>query len=727
MFELVSSKITIFVNLAIFFLGFITYRKNKKSITNISFFLFTILFSLWLFSNHFQTVISNRFYAELFFKLDFFLAPFFTYCFLIFLFNFPDEINFEKFKNKKNLILIFSIPSIISSILGISGLIIKNLDIEEDKIRYQFTALFIFYSLVILINVFLGLYFQFKRLYCLSGVKRNQIKYFMIGFFLTSCIMLVFNFLLQNKISSEFFRIGNNSAIIMVIFTSYSIIVHKAFDIKLVLRKSFVFLLSVLTVAGFAMTIHSIISNFIPQSIYLNAGLLILALIIYDKVEQTFYKIANKYFFTSLYDVEEVIEETSLKLSSSIDDKEIFDYLIQSLKDNFKATAVSIMKYNPKTKKYIIKANDGFDYNGKKAVKSDKKLRIDYINKNIPVIVEQLMAIEKGKTKTFLKNLKKHGVALIVPLKAENKTVGLITLGEKESQDIYNKEDIKTLNIISYQAATAIQNALLYKETLKFNKRLKTEIKKATAKLERANRKLKRLDEAKNEFISIASHQLKTPLTSIKGFSSLLVNERFGKISKKQKEVIHKISIANQRLINLVDDLLNVSRIEQGRMQYEFELTDVRKIIKNVLNTMKIQANYKGLYLKFIDKAKKEENLLIKADKKKFSEVIGNLVDNSIKYTQKGGIKVILEKAGKKNILIKIKDTGVGIPKEDLDRLFEKFTRGKNISKMKADGTGIGLFVVQKITEAHGGEVWVDSKGEGKGSTFFVKIPLAQK
>lgn len=247
------------------------------------------------------------------------------------------------------------------------------------------------------------------------------------------------------------------------------------------------------------------------------------------------------------------------------------------------------------------------------------------------------------------------------------------------------------------------------------------ELERLSRSLKKLNQKLIQIDKTKSEFISIASHQLRTPLTSIKGYASLMIEGSYGKLSKEQKETVEKIYVLNERLIMLVEDLLNVSRIERGKIQYECEDVKLDTLIRNVLSIMKIQAKNKNLYIKFKNEAKDLPKVRI--DFKKTAEAIGNLIDNAIKYTEKGGITVTLLQHGNA-ARVAVADTGIGIDQKEIGTLFEKFIRGEGINRLHTGGTGLGLYIARKLVEAHGGKVWVESPGLGKGSTFYVELPL---
>lgn len=250
-------------------------------------------------------------------------------------------------------------------------------------------------------------------------------------------------------------------------------------------------------------------------------------------------------------------------------------------------------------------------------------------------------------------------------------------------------------------------------------KSVKREIE-AKEGLAKANARLVELDKQKTEFISFATHQLRSPLTAIKGNTSLILEGDVGPISEPLRNVTQTIYTSVKTMINVVEDYLNVSRIELGTMKYAMTELDFAALVKEVANEQKPNIDAKGLALNVsIDEG---QTYKIKADVDKFKQVIMNTVDNSVKYTPKGTLTITLSKnAGK--IRLQIKDTGVGIRPDVLPKLFQKFTRAPNASEANIHGTGLGLFIAKEIMVAHGGRIWAESAGEGKGSQFYVELP----
>lgn len=274
------------------------------------------------------------------------------------------------------------------------------------------------------------------------------------------------------------------------------------------------------------------------------------------------------------------------------------------------------------------------------------------------------------------------------------------------------------LNIIIF-AAMATLSVFLIKAVLK-EIQDRERIQQLAAKLEKANVELKKLDEAKSEFISIASHQLRTPLSAIKGYISMILEGVYGKMNSKKKEALNKVYQSNERLIVLVNDLLNISRIEEGRVKYNFERINLFKVVSGVIDELKPDIQEKKLAMRGLKEA---GDVYVNADAEKIRQVVLNLIDNAIKYTQKGKIDVKLRKQ-KETILLTVSDTGLGMTKDEISGLFKKFSRGKSVLGSHTEGTGLGLYIAYKIVEVHKGKIWAKSMGRNKGSTFYVSLPV---
>ena len=250
---------------------------------------------------------------------------------------------------------------------------------------------------------------------------------------------------------------------------------------------------------------------------------------------------------------------------------------------------------------------------------------------------------------------------------------------------------------------------------------LEERVKQRTKELKEAYEELKKGDKAKSEFVSIASHQLRTPLSAIKWILHMFLDNDLGEITLEQRDLLEKAYKSNERMIALVRDLLNVARIEEGRYLYKPTLTEIENIVEEAISLSMQEVKRKKIKLEFQKPKKRMPRA--KIDVEKIKLVVQNLLDNAINYTLPGGRVTISLKYAKKEIEFKIQDTGIGIPKDQQYRIFTKFFRGANVMKIETEGSGLGLFIVKNIIKAHNGKIGFESE-ENKGSTFWFTLPI---
>ncbi len=286
--------------------------------------------------------------------------------------------------------------------------------------------------------------------------------------------------------------------------------------------------------------------------------------------------------------------------------------------------------------------------------------------------------------------------------------------------------------------------------------RARNQIEKLAEDLENVNVQLRKIDEQKSEFVSLASHRIRGPLATIKGYSSMVSEGDFGDITPAQKEAVQTIYQSTENLVTIVGDYLDISSIEQGKMQYAFSIFNLEELVKEVVESFRPMILNTGLGFSYTTTAErhikedepsiihsiltapqkdsykvipanfKPDKWIVNADKGKIRQVISNIVDNSIKYTPKGNVKIELKQVtGIDNVLyleLVVSDTGVGIHPDVIPKLFQKFTRAPDASKTNIIGTGLGLYVAKEIIEAHHGDIWATSPGLDKGSSFHIKL-----
>ena len=713
--------IAFLVNLFLGFLLFIWGRKKKASIA----YGFTVwAVALWTISMIFYRLAgaeSNIFLC----KILYISALIIPYAFLYFSFLFP----FDKFtisKLQRNLI---AIPFILMIFLvAYQDLIIKNVVAHSGQEKKIIFGHFYFLYFLYISGYFTWpLWNLFSKYRKSVGLLRTQLKYILSGTFISIVFGTLFNLIMPSFGYFRFNWLGQVSTLIMVFSISYAIIKHRLMDIRVVIKRSTVFSAIVVVITAAYTLAAFLLGWLVFGGVYTLKTQIITGLIVALIIAigfRPFYdwlrRITDTFLFKGEYRPQELMANISDALSQTLDLDTVISILKKKIRDALRVEKIRVV---------ILKRNNAprREYQSKEKEKTLEKI-ITYFKKEEnkeTIILEEIKRKRMDEFKfekifSLIEEIEKLGIALIVPLFLKEKLVGLFLLSSKKSGDMFTNEDIKTLESIASQVAIAAENASLYGKMKSFSKTLQREVDRQTKTLREANIRLQQLDRAKSEFLFLASHQLRTPLTAIKGYISMILEGFWGKVNEKQKHILKNVYLSNERLINLVEDLLNVSRIESGQLKFNFKLLSLDSLIEDVVKDFSQIAETKGIYLKCIKPKKPFPK--IKADSLKIRQVIQVLIENSIHYTKKGGV-IIQLKAEKDKVMFSVKDTGIGIPPEEQVTLFEKFARGKGINRMYTEGVGLGLYLANKFIKAHRGRIWVESKGKNKGSTFFVELP----
>lgn len=297
--------------------------------------------------------------------------------------------------------------------------------------------------------------------------------------------------------------------------------------------------------------------------------------------------------------------------------------------------------------------------------------------------------------------------------------MGAIIFVSAKPQEEIIQRDKDVLMGFSSHIGTAIENTQLFEQAEGHMK----ELLKLNNDLKRVNQKLKDLLSMKNDFLHIVSHQLRTPLTAMRGFISMWNEGDFDSLpADKMKEIKARIVNNTERLNNMVNDMVMAMESE-GELKVEFKSVDLRNLVAGNIEMLKPSFEKKDLYLKYKETTKNIPQ--IEADEKLLLNVFMNLMDNSEKYTDKGGLTIAVGQYGD-NVKISFIDTGIGLSKEDKKILFKKFSRGAKSNYINPNGSGLGLFIIKQIIAKHHGKIKASSKGEGKGTTFTITLPVRQ-
>lgn len=330
------------------------------------------------------------------------------------------------------------------------------------------------------------------------------------------------------------------------------------------------------------------------------------------------------------------------------------------------------------------------------------------------------ISLPEASQKENINKLFKVNHFVISPILPKEGNSGFLFVGSASKDTLLTEGDEELVTILASEIGQALENARLFEKTWLAQQELGKKVEERTRELSRALEEIKEVSKRKTDFISAVSHELRTPLTSIKGYASILLSEKLGQIPEAVKERLDKINRHSDELTHLVNDLLDISRIESGKIIMKAESLNLAEITNNIADLLSLQLKAKEIRLDL----QIPKGLLIKADRSQIERVFINLMGNAIKFTpQKGKISVAVSLVDS-FVQIDVTDNGIGIPAEALNAIFDEFYRVDNPINQEIKGTGLGLSLVKHIVEAHNGKIWVKSK-LGQGSTFSFTLPKA--
>jgi signal transduction histidine kinase len=567
--------------------------------------------------------------------------------------------------------------------------------------------------------VYLVVYFGWGFMRLLQGyrhsdpVRHRQTKVILSGMLTAVILGITFNLILPIFGSYQLVFLGPLCTVIYLFAVAYAIVKHRLFDIRLVVARSVTYVLllgslSILYGAGlFGVTNllfpHQTTSR--AQSL-VSIGLALILAFTFQPLRRFFQKLTDNIFYRDHYASQEVLNGIGKILASELLLEKLLLHTLQQLCVSMHIEAGQFIifeggqvyktaHYGPLPRKMLIAS-------------TAEKLRQSIL------VADEL---EGGERKQILEE---HGIRVSLMLRTRDEFVGYLLLGDKLSGDIYSKQDIDLLEIMAREISIAIINAKAYEEIAAFNVTLQEKVDHATARLRTANKHLQEVDESKDEFISMAAHQLRTPLTTIKGYLSMMLEGDAGKMTSNQTQFSTYAFEGAERMVSLVSDLLNVARMSSGKFMIERQPTDILALVQDEIRQLESHAKAKDLKLIFDPAAGKLPLVDIDADKTR--QVIMNFVDNAIYYTAQGSVRIEV-KVDKKTLRLTVTDTGIGVPEVAQKHLFTKFYRADNAQKMRPDGTGLGLYLAKRVIEDQGGTIIFESS-EGHGSTFGFELPL---
>jgi signal transduction histidine kinase len=395
----------------------------------------------------------------------------------------------------------------------------------------------------------------------------------------------------------------------------------------------------------------------------------------------------------------------SKQMSSILNFNELVDTLVHGLVRGIPATHATLMIHDPATGAFLNYREDTTLDEGSalESIRADSPIA-QWLSTTDGLLVKEEVKLNPRIARYFETaegELEAVKAALIVPVKVENKLNGILLLGEKLSGEIYDQQELDMLLLLATQAAISLENARLYEG------------------LATSNARLVEASRLKSQFLANMSHELRTPLNSIIGFSKVLLNRLDGDLTERQEAYVRSVHNSSRHLLELINSILDFSRIEAGKFEMRPEKVDLHDVVDECIESSMPLVRDKRVK---IEKDMPVELPPVHADRLRVKQVLLNLLSNAIKFTHGG--RVLVQVRHESDALhVSVADTGIGISPGDLQRLFEPFQRLDNPLAQQADGTGLGLAISKKFVELHHGRIWAESR-ESQGSTFHFTLPL---
>jgi signal transduction histidine kinase len=699
--------------------SFVLFR-NPKLAVNRTFAAFGLSVILWTSFNYLADHVAN--YSLIFTRLTLFFGACIGVSLFVLSIVFPRSLKI----GKRLKYFFFGFAALVLSLCLTPGFVasVKPGVVSAELTVGALYPIFVLYLVTALTLIIRNYIKQYRRG---NQVDKNQIRLLLTGIIVYSVLAILSNVILP--IVSQTWSSSRYGPIFTVPFigiTAYAMIKHGLFDIRLVVARSIGYVFTLLTISVFFVLIgFGFLSRFLgtgsltqtQQALYITITVIIA--LSFQSIKSFFDKISRSVFYRDAYDPQVFLDQLNKVLVSTIELDVLLQSSAQVIADNLKA-GFCVFK---------IEGHDEF-VNLKSAVSKEGTADNDGLEQIEAILAKRQERIcvadsleNDNDLQTLLSN---NNIAIAAKMVNSTKqglhTVGYLFLGVKKSGNPYNSQDIRMVDIVVNELVIATQNALRFEEIQNFARTLQEKVDEATRKLRLTNEKLRQLDQTKDDFISMASHQLRTPLTSVKGYVSMVLDEDAGAVNPQQRKLLDQAFISSQRMVYLIADLLNVSRLKTGKFIIEAKPTNLAQVVESELDQLKETAKGRDLKLSF----QRPKNFpTLNLDETKIRQVIMNFSDNAIYYTPAGGTITVSLVDKPESVELIVVDNGIGVPKAEQHHLFTKFYRAGNAKKARPDGTGLGLFMAQKVIVAQGGAIIFHSE-ENKGSTFGFSFPKAK-
>jgi signal transduction histidine kinase len=542
-----------------------------------------------------------------------------------------------------------------------------------------------------------------------SSFRRNRATLILLGTLvsLVGGVIDFARFILARFIPAAdlVYPMGIPANMVFALMLGTSIVRYRLFDVNVAVKKSAVYLLvwGVLTSVLVAAESYADWDNVNPLWVILPLGFVMTLLV--SPVGQRLEESIERVMFSRRRGCYETLLDLSKRMGAILDFGRLMETLVHGLVRGVPLTHCVLMIYDAQRSAFAVYREDASvgERGGVTPIRIDSRI-VQWLNQTGRVLVKEEAKLNPEIAAYFEaaeNELDAIKAALIVPLKIEGKLTGILLVGEKLSGDIFDDQELEVLAVLANQVAISLENARLYEE------------------LSETNAELMQASRLKSQFLASMSHELRTPLNSIIGFSKVLLNRFDGELTERQETYIRSVHNSGAHLLQLINGILDFSRIEAGKLEMVSEEVDLHELIDECIESSMPLA--RGKQMK-VEKNVPLELPPLSGDRTKIKQILLNLLSNAIKFTGQGRVLVSVVPEPDA-IRVSVADTGIGIREDDLARLFEPFQQLDNPVVRSAGGTGLGLAISKKFVELHGGRIWAESR-ENQGSTFHFTIPL---
>jgi signal transduction histidine kinase len=608
------------------------------------------------------------------------------------------------------------------------GLVISDMHFAHDDLYTPLLVPGALYSIqdtalaigVVMGIVLLAIGYQQKRL--VGSISRSSMFWILTALVMTVSLNLAASWLFPESNIVE--QLGISAIVLTGMVFAYVIGIRREFDVKAAAVRTVAYALTILTLGlAYYLIAYLASSLFLKGKVTngvsfspINIALALILALLFQPFKRFFDHLTNKIFYKDRYDTDDFIARLSRVLTSTTQLHQVLTKALEEITTTLKSSGGLFIVYRDHHDDVLVgrKRYDDFKETDYELVRHIVLTHGDRV-----LVVDPSASGDDESQQHLHRVLARHHVALVLPLVSSTQTIGYLLLGEQLAGG-YAKRDIAVLETVADELVIAIQNARSVQVVRDLNTHLEERVSSATKELRASNKRLMELDAMKDEFVSMASHQLRTPLTSVKGYISMVLEGDAGKISKPQRQLLEEAFTSSERMVHLISDFLNVSRLQTGKFVVDPKEVDLAEVTKQeVANIGQIAASHQ-VNVRYTMPTRFPTLYL---DEGKIRQVIMNFIDNAIYYSPDANAVKVTLSVEDGDAVLRVIDHGMGVPEEAKKKLFSKFFRAENARKQRPDGTGVGLFLAKKVIDGHGGKLVFESE-VGKGSTFGFRLPI---